>query len=104
VASGRAPRYFITERTAGASATRRDRPLWTVLGMSGPHNGKSPGMDVDRLRAETPGTEHRNHLNNAGAALMSRRTLAAMTEQLQLEAEIGGYEALDRAADRVEAT
>ena len=61
-------------------------------------------MDVDRLRAETPGTEHRIHLNNAGAALMSRRTLAAMTGQLELEASIGGYEALDQIADRVEAT
>jgi selenocysteine lyase/cysteine desulfurase len=61
-------------------------------------------MDVDRLRADTPGTEHRTHLNNAGAALMSRRTLAAMTEQLQLEATLGGYEAADRVADRIEAT
>ena len=72
--------------------------------MSGGGSGKGPGMDVDRLRAETPGTEHRIHLNNAGAALMSRRTLAAMTEQLELEAAIGGYEALERVADRVEAT
>ena len=45
--------------------------------MLGGRSGKGPGMDVDRLRAETPGTEHRIHLNNAGAALMSRRTLAA---------------------------
>ena len=72
--------------------------------MPGGRIGKGLGMDVDRLRAETPGTEHRIHLNNAGAALMSRRTLAAMTEQLELEASIGGYEALDRIADRVEAT
>ena len=35
---------------------------------------------------------------------MSRRTLAAMTEQLELEASIGGYEALDQVADQVEAT
>jgi selenocysteine lyase/cysteine desulfurase len=61
-------------------------------------------MDVDRLRAETPGTEHRTHLNNAGAALMSRRTLAAMTDQLELEATLGGYEAAERVADRIEAT
>jgi selenocysteine lyase/cysteine desulfurase len=61
-------------------------------------------MDVDQLRAQTPGTEHRTHLNNAGAALMSRRTLAAMTEMLQLEATIGGYEAAERVADRIEAT
>jgi selenocysteine lyase/cysteine desulfurase len=61
-------------------------------------------MDVDQLRAETPGTRHRTHLNNAGAALMSRRTLSAMTDQLELEAAIGGYEAAARAADRIEAT
>jgi len=30
------------------------------------------------------------HLNNAGAGLMSTRTLEAMTEHLRLEAEIGG--------------
>jgi selenocysteine lyase/cysteine desulfurase len=67
-------------------------------------NGKGPGMDVERLRADTPGTEHRTHLNNAGAALMSRRTLTAMTDHLELESRIGGYEAADRAADAIEAT
>jgi hypothetical protein len=41
-------------------------------------------MDIDRLRAQTPGCLHRVHLNNAGAALMSRSTLAAMTTHLQL--------------------
>jgi selenocysteine lyase/cysteine desulfurase len=61
-------------------------------------------MDVDQLRAETPGTAHRIHLNNAGAALMSRRTITALTDHLELEASIGGYEASDRAADAIEAT
>ncbi|HEY6745764.1 MAG TPA: aminotransferase class V-fold PLP-dependent enzyme [Mycobacteriales bacterium] len=59
-------------------------------------------MDIEQLRAETPGTSHRTHLNNAGAALMSRRTLTAMTDQLELEATIGGYEATARAADTIE--
>jgi len=48
-----------------------------------------------RWRAETPGTLHRNHLNNAGAALMPGPVLRAMTDHLRLEAEIGGYEAAD---------
>lgn len=34
-------------------------------------------------------------MNNAGAALMSRSTLAAMTDHLQLEAEIGALESLE---------
>ena len=52
-------------------------------------------LDVEKLRAETPGTRHRIHLNNAGAALMPDPILRAMTEHLELEARIGGYEASD---------
>jgi selenocysteine lyase/cysteine desulfurase len=66
--------------------------------------GQGPAVDVNQLRADTPGTAHRTHLNNAGAALMSRRTLTAMTDQLELEATIGGYEAAARAGDLIEAT
>jgi selenocysteine lyase/cysteine desulfurase len=61
-------------------------------------------VDVEALRAQTPGCAHRTHLNNAGAALMSTTTLAAMTDHLRLESEIGGYEAAAAAADRIEAT
>jgi len=50
-------------------------------------------LDVEKLRAETPGTGHRIHLNNAGAGLMPEPVLRAMTEHLELEAQIGGYEA-----------
>jgi selenocysteine lyase/cysteine desulfurase len=52
-------------------------------------------MDVDALRAMTPGCRNRIHLNNAGAGLLSSATLDAMRTQLELEAEIGGYEAAD---------
>ena len=47
-------------------------------------------MDIDGLRAQTPGCAHRIHLNNAGAALLAQPTLDAMTGHLRLEAEMAG--------------
>jgi selenocysteine lyase/cysteine desulfurase len=61
-------------------------------------------MDVDALRAVTPGCANRAHLNNAGAALLAQPTLDAMTGHLELEAEIGGYEAAAAAQDGIAAT
>jgi len=61
-------------------------------------------LDIEALRAMTPGCANRNHLNNAGAALLSNVTIAAMTDYLQREALIGGYEAEAEAADRIGAT
>ncbi|MBY3258786.1 aminotransferase class V-fold PLP-dependent enzyme [Rhizobium laguerreae] len=49
-------------------------------------------MDLLRLRADTPGTRNRNHLNNAGAALMPSPVIDAVTGYLNREGEIGGYE------------
>src|SRR3954466_11598889 len=59
-------------------------------------------MDVEALRAATPGCAHRIHLNNAGAGLLSQATLDAMTAYLRLEAEIGGYEAAEAKRDEVD--
>lgn len=60
-------------------------------------------LDLDSIRADTPGVDHRVHLNNAGAGLMARPVLEAMTEHLRREATIGGYEAANEAAARTDA-
>jgi selenocysteine lyase/cysteine desulfurase len=61
-------------------------------------------VDIDALRAQTPGCAGRIHLNNAGAGLLAQPTLDAMTAQLRREAEIGGYEAAAAAQDAIAAT
>jgi selenocysteine lyase/cysteine desulfurase len=61
-------------------------------------------VDIDALRAQTPGCAGRIHLNNAGAGLLAQPTLDAMTAQLRREAEIGGYEAAAGAQDAIAAT
>lgn len=59
-------------------------------------------MDLTRLRADTPGCSHRIHLNNAGASLMPLPVLEAVRDHLELEANIGGYEAAAEAAPGIE--
>ena len=51
--------------------------------------------DLGRWRSETPGCAHRNHLNNAGAALMPSPVIEAIDSHLRLELTIGGYEAAE---------
>lgn len=48
-------------------------------------------LNPARLRADTPGLDHRLHLNNAGASLMPRSVLSVMPEYLTRESKIGGY-------------
>ncbi|WP_147257848.1 aminotransferase class V-fold PLP-dependent enzyme [Pseudonocardia hierapolitana] len=60
-------------------------------------------MDVDALRARTPGCAQRVHLNNAGAGLLAQPTVDVMVGHLRWEAEIGGYEAADAARDDIAA-
>jgi len=59
-------------------------------------------LDLQRLRAETPGVANVVHFNNAGCALPPKPVTEAMLEHLRLEATIGGYEAHDRRRAAVE--
>ncbi len=61
------------------------------------------GLDLAKLRADTPGTKKQIYLNNCGAALMPLPVLEAMQRHLVLEAEIGGYEAANAKKTECEA-
>jgi selenocysteine lyase/cysteine desulfurase len=50
-------------------------------------------LNIEQLRADTPGVAHLIHFNNAGAALMPEPVIEVMTRHIQLEASLGGYEA-----------
>ncbi|KAA2214533.1 aminotransferase class V-fold PLP-dependent enzyme [Teichococcus oryzae] len=60
-------------------------------------------IDIDRIRAETPGAARRAYLHNAGAALMPAPVLEAQIRHLRLEAEIGGYAAMAAEAGLLDA-
>lgn len=74
--------------------------------MSGPRviaAAEELAIDIGAVRRDLFGTDDVMHFNNAGAALMPRKVLRAVTDHLELEARIGGYEAAGREAERLEA-
>ncbi len=61
-------------------------------------------LDIERARRDTRGVANVVHLNNAGAALPPTQVTDAVIAHLRREAEMGGYEAAEAAADQVEHT
>ena len=59
-------------------------------------------IDVDGLRADTPGTRYVTHLNNAGAALMPTPVIDAVVDYFEHEARFGGYETDAALRDRID--
>jgi selenocysteine lyase/cysteine desulfurase len=59
-------------------------------------------IDLARARADTPAPARLLHFNNAGAGLMPAPVLETVIAHLQLEAEVGGYEAAALASERHE--
>jgi selenocysteine lyase/cysteine desulfurase len=59
-------------------------------------------IDVDALRADTPGVAEVIHFNNAGSALMPQPVVDTIRDYLDLEVRCGGYEARDDCADEID--
>src|SRR5699024_9048763 len=60
------------------------------------HNGQ-----IKKWREDTPGCAKRIHINNAGAALMPPTVLRALQNHIEMESELGGYEAADEAKGQI---
>jgi selenocysteine lyase/cysteine desulfurase len=61
------------------------------------------GLDLARIRADTPAVEDQSFLHSAGSSLMPRPVVETMIDHIRLEAAIGGYAAADREQGRLSA-
>jgi len=59
-------------------------------------------IDIEQVRAETPGCSQVLHFNNAGASLPPDTVFQAVTDHLELERRIGGYEAEARSQEKID--
>ena len=50
-------------------------------------------IDIEKARRDTPGCETFIHFDNAGASPMPEPAFRAMTDHLEAERAVGGYEA-----------
>lgn len=58
-------------------------------------------IDVNQVRAETPGVQQSVHLLACGSALMPQSVVDAVVAHTKLEAQIGGYEAHAQQAEKL---
>lgn len=56
-------------------------------------------MNIDLIRQDTRGCSDKLFFNSAGASLMPQTVVKAMAEHLQLEEQLGGYEAARRKSE-----
>ena len=61
----------------------------------------SSGINIEQLRAETPGCKTKIHFNNAGASLMPEAVTQAIVRHIELEATMGGYESSDKMSKEI---
>jgi selenocysteine lyase/cysteine desulfurase len=59
--------------------------------------------EIARWRSDTPGVDRLVHLNNAGAALAPRPVREAINQHLDLEEQLGSYEAADAREGEIQA-
>ncbi|NGX57759.1 MAG: putative cysteine desulfurase [Chlamydiae bacterium] len=58
-------------------------------------------IDLKKIRQDTPGSSQRIHFNNAGSSLPPQQVIRKMEEYLELEAQIGGYNAADESKSEI---